>query len=112
MIPWQIVLFLNGLLCFAIGATVGFIFRRKVTLAFLVTTVLVLFIHLANDYIRSGFPRITLHGVAVSIYIAGVPLLLIGWLPAIGGAVLVMVGCRLVRRSRVRELGSRVNIEQ
>jgi len=99
MIPWQMELFLSGLLCFAIGATVGFIFRRKLTVALVVTTLLVLFFHLAGDYCRSGFPPITLHGVAVSIFIAAVPLLVVGWLPAIGGAILAIAACRLMLRA-------------
>lgn len=70
--------------------------RRKLTVALVVTTLLVLFFHLAGDYCRSGFPPITLHGVAVSIFVAAVPLRLVGWLPAIGGAILVILGCRSV----------------
>lgn len=107
MIPWQVQLLLSGLLALGVGATVGFILRRRVMLSLIVTTVFVLFIHLANDYCRSGFPPITLHGVAISIYFALVPLVWIAWLPALVGAVLVIVICRLIStrgRGRPKEI--------
>ena len=99
----QMELFLSSLFAFIVGAVVGVVCRRHAVLSFCLTLAVVLCVHLANDYVRSGYPRITAHGVAVSFYIAARPLLLFACLPALGGTLLALVGCRLLSRGQTRE---------
>jgi hypothetical protein len=98
--PLQMQLLLCGLVAFALGAGVGLAFRPHAVLSFCVTLLVVLCIHLAGDYVQSGYPPITAHGVAVSLYIAAWPLLLFACLPAFGGTLAALVGCRLLSRRR------------
>lgn len=94
MIRWQMVLLLNGLFSFAVGATVGWVLRRHAAVAVVAATAIVLLIHAAVGYFRSGFPPITLRGFINGLEWAAVPLLLFGWLPTIGGVLLVVVARR------------------
>jgi hypothetical protein len=103
--PWQMQLLFASLLAFGIGAAVGVVFRRHAILAFGVTFAVVLCVHLVGDYVRSGFPAITLHGIAVSLYIPRWPLLLFAFLPALGGTLFTLVGCRLISRRQRKPAG-------
>ncbi len=99
MISWQMQLILNAVGGFMTGAFVGFFFRRRLTLALIVTTFIVLLTHLAIDFSR-GSRAVTatfLQDLAAGLILAAVPLLLFDLLPAIAGAVLVIVSCRLMR---------------
>jgi hypothetical protein len=104
MIPWQIQIALNCLLFLVIGASVGFIFRRHLARTVVWVTLLSLFIPVAIDYAKAGFPlRATLlQELGGGMMFAAGPLLLFVWLPALSGALLVVLGCRLISTRRKR----------
>ena len=94
-----------SLLAFGIGAAVGVVLRRHAILAFCITFAVVLCVHLVGDYVRSGYPAITLHNVAVSLYVAAWPLVLFACLPALGGTLVAIVSCRLTSRRQRKPAG-------
>jgi hypothetical protein len=98
-------LLLAALLALGIGVVVGALFRRHAILAFCATFALVLCIHLAGDYVRSRYPAVTLHGVAVSFYLAPWPLLLFACLLALGGTLVGIVSCRRISGRQSKPLG-------
>jgi hypothetical protein len=89
---------------FALGAAVGVVFRRNAILSLCVTIILVLCIHLTNDYMRSGFPPITPSGVAVSLGLAWWALVLFGLVPALMGALVAIVSFRLISRRQMNRV--------
>ena len=90
-----------------IGGAVGFILRRHIVLTVVLAPLIALFIPCAIDYVKAGFPlRTTLlqETVAGLLYAAG-PLLVFVCLPALGGALLVVLRYRFVSSRGKKDLG-------
>ena len=104
--PSQMQLLFSSLVAFGLRAAVGVVFRRHAILSFCLTFALVLCIDLAGDYVHSGYPAITLHGIVVSLYIVRWPLLLFACLPALGGTLLATVTCRVISRRSSKPVGT------